>query len=302
MLTPTQLQKRQHGIGGSEVAAVLGISPWLTPLELYLKKTNFEEQVLSPPDNPLLEAGHRLEPFIANWYEEVTGNKVVNPEETSIHPEYPFLIGHIDRLIPDDNKLLEIKFCLEYSRNKWGEPGTDEIPLHYITQVQHYLALTGCDFADVAVLFGGWDLKIYTVKRNGSLIAKQINRCKTFWEEHVLKKIPPEPTTAHDFSLRYPNDNGDFLEANTEVIKTIDRLKALKANKKDSDEEIKTLEDKIKSALGEHSGFKDNQGNKLITWNTVHRCTLNSQHIKQAHPEIYQQFSKQSSARSIRLY
>lgn len=302
MLTQTQIEKRHHGIGGSEVAAVLGISPWMTPLALYLKKTTQEVQVTTSPDNSLLEAGHRLEPFIAHWYQDLTGSELIEPTETAIHPEYPFLIGHIDRLIPNENKLLEIKFCLEYSRNKWGEPGTDEIPLHYITQVQHYLALTGCQLADIAVLFGGWDLKIYTVKRNNVLIEKQIQRCKIFWEEHVLKKIPPKPTTAHDYSLRYPKDNGAFLEAPTEVIQIIERLKALKLAQKNVGEEINNLEGKIKSSLGEHSGFRDNQGNKLITWNTVHRCSLNAQQIKQAHPEIYQQCSKQSSTRSIRLY
>lgn len=187
------LAKRMTGIGGSDAAKLCGKSPFGTSHNVYMDKLGLSEPLAM---SNRMEAGLRLEPVIADWYADERGATLI--ESTMLrHPEYGFMIAHPDRFVINGSAakpagLLEIKTTDIGFAWMWGEPDSDEIPEAYNLQCQHYMAVSNCQWCDVAVLIGGNDFRIYRVPRNDKLIQALITIEGDFWRDHVLTKTPPE--------------------------------------------------------------------------------------------------------------
>ena len=207
-------QDRRGFIGGSDAPAVLGISPWRSPLDLYLEKT--AEDI--PPDD-LTNAvakrrGSRLEPYICDMLEE-EGIKLATRNEQLTDSEFPFLRAQIDAVtVAGEN--VEIKTVHPFGAKDWGEELTDSIPIHYTAQAMHGLLVSGRDRCIFAVLIGD-DLRIYKVDRDVETIAGLRKREVKFWNEHVLAKVAPLPLTASDVLNLFARDLGTMVEANPDL-------------------------------------------------------------------------------------
>lgn len=184
------LSIRQTGIGGSDVAAILGISRYKTPQGVYAQKTGEAEPI---PDNEPMAIGRALEPVVLDFYERATGVKLIRSPETIRHPDYPFLIGNLDAYHP--GVVVEAK--TSFDARDWGEEGTDDIPIDYWCQTQHYMLLTGFPLAAVPVFFRGErsdTFRIYQVPADPAFQQKIIERGQAFWEG-VKAHQPPPPMT-----------------------------------------------------------------------------------------------------------
>lgn len=219
--------ERKSGIGGSDAAAVLGISPWKTPLRL------FEEKLGLVPDVEQTEPmwfGTHVEPIIADRYAMITGREISVPR-MCVHPSHPWMIGHLDR-ITSDGRVVE---CKETSKaDDWGSPGTDDVPQHYLTQGLHYLAVTGLRYCDFAVRILGRGFQIYTIERDEALIAHLIERERAFWEGNVLAKIAPDPVTIDDARRRWTSAKGKAVPADAQVMAFLRTIKNERAAQKES--------------------------------------------------------------------
>ena len=154
------LRYRNMGIGGSDVAALLGISKWKTELELWLEKTGQGDALVQ--ENEAMQWGTIMEPVIRTHFSEITGKPVVEVKAILQHPAHLYMLANIDGLTVDDEgnpAILEIKTASEYKRSEW-ENG---VPVYYQTQVQHYLCVAGIQKAYVAVLIGGNSFYIHEV-------------------------------------------------------------------------------------------------------------------------------------------
>jgi putative phage-type endonuclease len=184
------LAARRSGIGGSDAAAVLGLSRWRSPLDVYLDKTG---EGGDTEDAPAMYWGRRLERVILEAYVEQTGLAVDAPVgvyRMLRSSERPWQLYSPDGMASD--RLIEIKTAR--TSEGWGEPGTDEVPDDYAIQVQHGMAVTGLQRCDVAVLIGGSDFRVYTVERDDALIAHLIAAEAAFWAR-VERRDPPPPRT-----------------------------------------------------------------------------------------------------------
>lgn len=210
-LTADQLQRRQQGIGGSDVAATLGLSPWKSPRELYEEKRGGVEIV--EPSEPM-RWGTLLEPVIRQEYAERTGRTVRVPTEALVHPTHAFMCANPDGLT-DDGRVLEVK-CARNAYG-WGEPGSDAIPQHYLLQVQHYLIVSALPVADVAVLIGGCEYRQYEIPADPELQEMLIEGERAFWEA-VESGSPPDVDLDSPRSLEivrklYQGTSGEILTA-----------------------------------------------------------------------------------------
>lgn len=185
-------EKRLNGIGGSEASVILGINPWISRLELWNTKVN--RTIKEDNDNPNFKWGKILEPVISDEYQKETGRVVAVVPRQLISKTHSFMNANIDRLILDYNDeerglgVLEIKTKGEFVN--WED---DEIPIYYMSQIQHYLAVTGYKWASfVAFDMGKKKLIIHDVDRDDALISKIIEEETKFWKL-VQNKIPPEP-------------------------------------------------------------------------------------------------------------
>lgn len=214
MITQEQLEARKQGIGGSDAAAAIGLSPYKTPLELYLEKRG----EIKPPDlsdNPKVHFGEVLEEIIAQEYTRQTGRKVRRVNQTLYHPDYPWMLCHLDRSVVGGNGYaLECKATS--IKEGWGEEGTDQVPEPILIQCQHNLAVAGKRVMDVPVLISGWDWRLYSVPRDDEFIRLLIEEEACF-QDMIVKGTPPEPDLTHQttpalLGRMYPGTNGQTIE------------------------------------------------------------------------------------------
>jgi putative phage-type endonuclease len=242
MLTDKQIEARKAGIGASEAAIVMGLNKFMSPYQLWCIKVGLDKQQ-DLSDVPQVHWGSVHEESIAQQYAKVTEQKVRKLSQTLYHKDYPFVLCHIDRKIEGKRKLLECKFAM-YHNNDWGPDGSDIVPLSYIIQVQYQLAITGYAEADLAVLISGWDFRIYHFKRDEMLINRILEDVKRFWH-CVENKIEPELRDRQDAALAFPKSDGEELQADPEMLEVVSKLKILKRQLKDYEDEKKFLETKL---------------------------------------------------------
>jgi putative phage-type endonuclease len=176
---------RRTYLGGSEAAAALGVSPWESRVDLWMRKTGRAEspQITSGP----ALWGTLLEEPVADYWAETTGRKIRRQPKAYQHDVHPFLRGHIDRMVigeADGPKILEVKTTGHWAAADWGPGGSDEIPMWYRIQLAHYFACTGYRVAECVVLVAGQDCRFYTVERNDELVASVVDGLAAFWTEH----------------------------------------------------------------------------------------------------------------------
>ena len=182
------LEQRRTGIGGSDVAAIFGLSPYKSAYELYLEKRG--EAPPNEAESSAMLWGQLLEPVVRQYYSETTGRVVMQPESLIRHPKHDWMIANLDGFVADHKRIYEGK-CARTDMG-WGAAGSSEIPDHYTLQVQHYLCVTGYEVADVQVLIAGSDARLYEVPADRELHQLIIDSGELFWDR-VIKGQAPEP-------------------------------------------------------------------------------------------------------------
>jgi putative phage-type endonuclease len=258
------LEYRQQGIGGSDVAAITGMSRYKSPMAVYLDKIG---ELPPLEDNPRMKAGRMLEDVIADWFAEEVSTKVWKQNAIFQHPEHKFMLANIDRWLPGQNAGLECKNTSEYSKADWE--GT-QAPTEYVLQCNHYMAVTGADRWYIAVLIGGWDFQWRVIERDEELIKNLITIERTFWDEHVLAKVPPAYSHQDSDYLKdtFPNSQpSKMVHLPDESYQIMQDLYAARADEKDAKRRKDTATNQIKGYM-EDAELAYYQGEMKFTWKT----------------------------------
>lgn len=265
MLTETQLAERQNGVGGSDAGVILGVSPWKTPIQLFLEKTG---QAPPPEENDAMRWGSLLEDTVAREAAQQMGVKFRRRHKALHHPARPWMLGHIDREIVGQKTLVEIKTTAT-KNGEWGEDGTDQIPPAYLAQVSHYMAVGNYERAFVPVLFlVSRKMHIYEVKRDKELETILINAEADFWNRHVLTGTPPPPREVEDVARLWPQSNGLSFYADEDMLNLVSELRGLKQEEKALKERRADVEMAVKQNMGACEELLGNDDQLLLTWKT----------------------------------
>lgn len=256
--------ERLQGLGGSDLAVILGLNPWKTPFSLWQEKT----QRLEPIDETLpMKFGSYVEEFVAREYAERTGQRVQRFNAMLSHPQAP-LIGHVDRLvIPDGQKVasykreirtdkgLECKTASAFAAGRdseWGPSGTDQVLPHYLIQCSAYMALTHCEHWDLAVLIGNHDFRIYHLHRDPELESYLLEEADRWWQAHVVADTPPDPQSELEARQRWPRHQaGKVLTATVEVGLQLRQLAQIRADMRLLEAREKAVKDQLYPALAD---------------------------------------------------
>lgn len=275
------LANRRRGIGGSDIAAILGLSPWKTAVDVWLDKTGRStEDAIGNAE--AVRWGTLLEDVVAREYAERTDRTVQRIKRILRHPEHEWAIGNIDRAIVSPGSrvrvaedggtllgadgILEVKTASMFKASEWGRDGDeDAVPLHYQAQVMWYLGIAGQHWADVTALIGGQRMVIRRIHRDDETIAAMLERAHDFWRLHVLTRQPPAPTTARDVERLFPADNGEAIEATDDLLAAYNAAREAKARIAQAEADYEAAAERIKLALGERSVLTLN-GQPLATW------------------------------------
>lgn len=286
------LANRRLGIGGSDAAGVLGLSPWTTPLKIYLEKRGEiegDEQTLP------MEMGTLLEPVIIELFRRRTGQEVITGEsiQNLVSARHTFMRANLDGMVPGANRRI-VEAKLASSDEQWGFPGSDEVPVQYGAQAQHQMAVTEIDVVEFAVLFvrfGIRELQTYTVERDDELIEMMVEREGEFWQR-VIDGNPPEPTNPDDIRLRWPTDTGREIEATEDIAQAWGELLAVRSTLKQATEREVELKSQIQSYMADAAKLTA-YGRTIATWKqSKDSLVLDKDRLAIGHPEIIREYSK----------
>lgn len=275
---------RRTFIGGSDAAAILGLSPWATPLGIYRRKRGevADDFELDPQKVRILRRGKLMEPVVLKMLEAEHGIRIVKrssqkkPNRYAML-DYPFLAAEIDaewKVKPEDVERwnldpslvgtvqnIEVKTVHPFAAGKYGEEFTDEIPVEYGAQAMHGLMVTNRRLTLVAVLVGSDNLVVYFVHRDDETIAGMRAKEVEFWNAHVLAGVPPEPQDFSDVVSLFSKKRASQTVATPELEELVRELKALSDAKRTAEEGAEDVKFKIGVAmLGEGSLVRDADG------------------------------------------
>lgn len=262
---------RRTYIGGSDTAAILGVSPWKSKFALYQEKTGEWTQEITPEKERIFARGKLWEPVVMEMLIDELESRghdvqVAGRNNRIKDAEHDFLAAEIDMELIVDGALIngEIKTVHPFAAKDWGEPGTDEIPIWYTSQVLHGQMVTQRNRTVVAALIGADDLRIHFVDRDEEMI--QIIREKEieFWDR-VQRRDPPEPTSPEDIKRLYQIDCGSVIEADEELLELIAEASNTKSRFKAAETRLEVLTTMIKARMGNAAVLLHN-GQKLATW------------------------------------
>ncbi|MGX5634452.1 YqaJ viral recombinase family nuclease [Bacillus thuringiensis] len=291
------LEARKQGLGGSDVAAIAGLSKWKSQVQVFLEKTQAIEQ--EDVQSEAAYFGNVLEEVVAQEFAKRTGLKVQRRNAILQHSEYPWMLANVDRLIVGEKVGLECKTASEYLKKEWeGE----EIPVAYLLQCQHYMAVTGYEAWWIAVLIGGNKFVYKKIERDEDIIQYLINMERDFWLGHVEKDEPPMfdgseastqllkqmyPESIEDSSVRLGKQEELLIEAREQVDREIEVLKEQKAE----------YENKLKAKLGSHE--KGTTENYTIHWKSYTSNRFDSKKFKTEHPDLYKEYTNETISRKF---
>ena len=302
-------EERRNYIGGSDIAVVMGMSRWKTPLKLWLEKTGEVE----PDDLSQVEAvqlGSELEEFVAQKFARETGKQVRKQSKMYVHKDYPFMAAHIDRLITGTDEILECKTCGSYKEDEWAEvvetveidgkkveKVIEKVPREYLLQVTWYLGITGKKLAHIAVLIGGQKFKKRKIEFDKELFDVMVEMAKEFWNA-VQSKTPPAITPDDNpvIAQMFPEPDSELVE-NHDMEEKISKLQQVKDDISALESEQKMLEAEIKSAIGEHLGVVTNKFK--VTWPKYQQTKVNTERLKA--DGLYEKYADKSSYRRLNI-
>jgi putative phage-type endonuclease len=264
-------KSREGFIGGSDAAAILGVSPWKSAFQLYQEKRGEWVEEVTPEKQRIFDRGHRWEPVVVEMLaDELAGRghavEVVARNARYQDPEHPFLAAEIDLELLVDGEYLngEIKTVHPFAAKAWGEPGTDEIPIYYAAQVMHGLMVRPRERAIVAALIGVDDLRIHWVDRDAETIAG-IRARELEFMQRIEDGNPPPPESETDIKWLYRADTGEAMEADAELLELCSELARAKAAAKTWDNSAEVLAQRIKVRMG-YAATLLHRGQVLATW------------------------------------
>ena len=261
------LAARRAGITATDAAAILGVHPYKGAFDVFADKLGVKPET---PDNPAMYWGRALEAVVAHRYAADTGYKLVElaPGDVMKHPVHRWLVGTPDRLVPTVPCVLEVKTAGYRAADRWGDAPDGAIPEEYMVQCAVYMAITGYQTCDVAVLIGGQDYRVYNLARDAELEAMIIDECDRFRTNYIVPGREPPPDASDGcrkwLDLRYPKATSPLLMASPEADTLMMQLRELRATVAEKEARVAAVEASLKTIIAEHDGIEGPAGR--ITW------------------------------------
>lgn len=291
------LRLRQTGIGGSDAGAVCGLNPYSSAMKVFQDKIseNVEEA-----DNEAMRIGHDLEDYVAKRFTEATGLKVRKSNFMYRSKEHPYMLADVDRLVVGEDAGLECKTASAYSADKWTD---GNIPLHYVMQCYHYMAVTGKRTWYIAAVILGKEFIYHKLEWDDELIERLIAVEGEFWNRYVATGIvpPPDGSRACDEVIEtyFPKAKKKETIALVGFDEKLKRREEILGFISELQEEQKQIEQEVKMFMQEHE--LAGSGCYQVSWKNIDSTKLDTKRIKMEQPQIYEEYGKVSHYRRFEV-
>ncbi len=287
---------RSGGLGGTDVAAILGLSPWKSPINVYAAKVNPSQ--LPELDKEMLWWGRALEPIVRERYEVRFGVEVASPldvrkhfplnhrpwndDATLVIGDEPWKIAAPDGWIPQGRCVYEGK-CSARKSAEWGEEGSDEVPVHYFVQDAWYMHIMDATACNYGVLFSGNTLQQYRSERDPLFERDMVTAARAFWHDNVLKEVEPKIDESESYgrylARKFSLGNGSIIEnPGPEIIHWASEMKLADDECKQAEERKQLANNNLRALIADAEkaktplgtvGWVRSKPQMLIDWESV---------------------------------
>lgn len=292
------LAERRSGIGASEIAGVLGVSPWVSAFALYWRKVGVLDDDV---DTERLEWGRRLEEPIARKFAEDHDWLDVRPSGLYRSTARPWQLATPDRELTElgDGPLVSVLECKsDNSWDGWGDAGTDEVPVYYRAQVLWQMDVLGLDVAYVACLFGGRTYREYVIERDEADLQVMRAAGEAFWRR-VQDGEPPDldghDATAAVLKALHP----DLEDVDVEVPHALaERYRLACRMHKEAAETKAQLDNELRGFIG-NGRRAVHDGEKLATRSVYDRKAVDLDRLRADHPDLVREYTTTSTVQKL---
>lgn len=266
---------RSSGLGGSDIAGIVGLSPHKTQFGVYCDKRGLTDPI---EQTERMRMGRILEPVVCQLYSEATGTTPLWFDKTIRHEKEPIVIGTPDaRLDEAWQRGFEAKTAGLDQAWRWGAEG-DLIPQEYLIQCQWYMLLTGAPAWVIAVLIGGDTFKTFDLVAAPDLQGMLLEAGRRFWRDHIEKQNPPPidaSFAARDYLRKtFPEGVGEPREATVHEAELMSEIVRAKKELKFVTDRTETLQNELKLSIGDAKGLYDPTTQTRASWSTVAEATI----------------------------
>ncbi|HPV56630.1 MAG TPA: YqaJ viral recombinase family protein [Tenuifilaceae bacterium] len=284
-------KNRNKFIGGSDVAAILGLNRYKTAYEVWEEK---KHNIKTFEGNQATEWGKKLEPVIIAHFEQVNNVKVFDNNARYISKEYDFLGCHPDGIctINNENVLIEVKTVSTDAFKFWG----NELPLEYYCQVQHNLNVLGLTKAKFIYLvldsryYG--EIEISYDKEYAESVQKFLVK---WWNEYIVGESTPIKTVT-DYEKEDPDVK--MVEADEDAAQKHIELIEIKAKIKELEAQKEVIEDFLKLKIGDATDLMYGL-NTIATWRPQTKVTVDTKKLKEELPETFLKYATEKTSRTF---
>lgn len=319
------LAYRRRGIGGSDVAAIFGISPFRTARDIYYDKLNIADVEEDAGNWVAMEMGHLLEDLVAEIFHRKTGYEIYQMKKMFAHPRYPFMLADVDYFVTlpgGETAILEVKTTNYNARDNWWLYGKEIVPAYYETQGRHYMAVMDLNRVFFCCLYGNTEdeVIIREIGRDAAYEEEMIYLESEFWERHVLTNVPPPYTEDGELIVESSRRHTGAADTSAPAVTmgagmtaTLMRYLELQEEKKNSEKRSKQLDkdmQRLKGILIAEMGTSciancEREGvNYTITYNPIRKSVIDKDNLlrlKLQYPDIYDQFVTVSESRRFHV-
>lgn len=278
MLTKKQHEIRIKGITGSEVAAVLGVSSFARPIDIWRIKRGYQTPEVT--ETGPMRRGRLLEPAILDWYAEETGYELRyrgRNQKTFTSKRHPLVIATPDAIVYQDTNgrrmayiAVDAKAPGRFTGDHWGEPETDAVRPEYILQAHWEMEATGLRrHVDIPVYLAD-EWRLYRVEWNQRLFDIAYAKASEWWERHVVADVSPDfddSESTRDWLLSlYPapaNADRELVDG-SKHRELVDAYAIARDRAEAATAEKKRLEHELMSIIGDAYGMETHRGR--IVW------------------------------------
>lgn len=294
------LEARAMGLGGTDAAAAMGLSPWRSPLMVYLDKINPD---LSDTAQERMIWGLRLEHPIALECGKREGLKVLPSPGLLAHPSRPWQLATLDRIVWDGSRQVPLEIKTTDARNAKQWPATGNPPDHVIVQIQHQLEVRGDPYGYLACLIGGNDYRFWQIERDDRLIADMVNAELKLWRR-VETRHPPLPVAGVDdeaLMRLYPAEPGSEMVADEPMHELLEEIQHEQEQGERSKVKLTALLTELRALMGPTTELVDENGDTLVTYREHVSRRLDTVAFKRDLPHVYDRYSISRAVRPLRV-
>ena len=290
------LRHRQRSIGGSDAAAIVGLSAYVSPYTVWADKLG---KIPPSEDNEAMRQGRDLEQYVAERFAEATGKKVRRENNILINPDFPFAHANVDRIVIGEDAGLECKTTNQLNLKKFKN---GEFPDHYYVQCMHYMMVTGCSKWYLAVLVLGREFLWFEIESDEEEIAALAQSEQEFWQ-CVEQGAPPaadgSKSTTDTIQTMFP----DSSESSVSLF-SFDNMLTQREDIKRSIGDLKALQDEIENKIKAYmqDASRGESDKYRVTWSTSERSSFDSKRFAADHPEMdLSKYFKTTKSRIFRV-